>query len=592
MAMIAGKVCSCLLEAIIKGIAEIADRVSLLKLNKDQENRIVRKIHTIKLLLEELTPLQHKLDLPESFTCALEDLNQQIERCKEYCQPEQFRSGFRSQPIQYGIDIMCIKDRHRYVQDLEKGLDGAINMLQAILTAEGIKCSDEMHSDLKERMQFQSNTGIYAIEDPHLQPPNPVEDFTVELDEKSERLVLSWRSDNNAPGIVEEYKIEVCNDHGHKTHTTTKYKQVAINDLEAGKRYTFKVRAIGKGGAGKWSPEKTMYFRTAVPTKPQKPLITVEGTKEILISFAQPSEQECNGANISHCIVEYIAVDGNSTEIQSLACPIKHKSSCENKMIKMRIKGLIEDTVYEVHVKFRNAAGDGPPSEKVTIRTNEPIPGPPVDFRLSSKRTAHTIKLRWSQPSINPRFACSYQLDMRRKRGEWGFVACSRKLSAEATALNQDTKYYFRVKAINRNGDCSSFAEEIEAETRFSSYSKAALAPLVFIGGTFAAPFVASIGLGIGSGIVASNVVSNPDILSNPLKSPQEIQNMITKDKTAGETAARVAAGVVGGVGGGIVGSTFAPLVGGFLTHQFVHWGDNYSDQSDDEEENDGLSSK
>ena len=62
--------------------------MSLLKLNREQENRIVQKTHTIKLLLVDIMPLEDKRNLPKSFTVALDNINKQIEKCKEYCQPE------------------------------------------------------------------------------------------------------------------------------------------------------------------------------------------------------------------------------------------------------------------------------------------------------------------------------------------------------------------------------------------------------------------------------------------------------------------------------------------------------------------------
>ena len=108
--------------------------------------------------------------------------------------------------------------------------------------------------------------------------------------------------------------------------------------------------------------------------------------KEIIVSVPRPSEQECNGAHISHCIVGYTSVDGNSTEWKSLACPVKQQSSHEKDRIKVKVKDLEEDTSYDVRVKFQNAAGVSQPSETVRTQTNEPIPGMPLNFRVSTKQ--------------------------------------------------------------------------------------------------------------------------------------------------------------------------------------------------------------
>ena len=98
-------------------------------------------------------------------------------------------------------------------------------------------------------------------------PPSPVNSFAVELDEENNRLLLSWGNDNNA--LVDHYEIELCNDGGDNKYFTTESRLLEITEplVEPGKRYTFRVRAIGRGGAGRWSEKKTIYFRTAVPTK-------------------------------------------------------------------------------------------------------------------------------------------------------------------------------------------------------------------------------------------------------------------------------------------------------------------------------------
>ena len=59
----------------------------------------------------------------------------------------------------------------------------------------------------------------------------------------------------------------------------------------------------------------------------------------------------------------------------------------------------------------------------------------------------------------------------------------------------------------------------------------------------------------------------------------------LERDKTAGEVAAGVAAGVAGRwVVGRLLGTFLAPVVGGIMTYQFATWGDQYSDQSGEEE--------
>ena len=41
----------------------------------------------------------------------------------------------------------------------------------------------------------------------------------------------------------------------------------------------------------------------------------------------------------------------------------------------------------------------------------------------------------------------------------------------------------------------------------------------------------------------------------------------------------------VGGVGGAVVGTIGAPVVGGVAAHRFIHGSNDYSDQSDDDDD-------
>ena len=464
--------------------------------------------------------------------------------------------------------MLVIKDRHRHVQVLENDLDGAIRIVHTIISLKGFESSHKVYCNLQERMEFQSNAGFYPIEDRNLPPPNRVETLRVELDEKANCLVLSWKNDRNATGIVQNYEVEVSNDSDDiKKYVTTESEQAALTNplLKPGKRYTFKVLAIGKGGASKWSEEKTMYFKTAVPTKPRKPEIIIKDTTTALVLIPQPPEIECNGAQISHYILEYIARDDNSTKWDSLVRPmpaIKSKCHNEDARIKIEVKELVEDRTYDFRVKFRNAVGDSPPSETVTTCTQEPIPGPPCKLRVSSKCTAKSIKIRWSEPSLYPRFAYYYKIEMRhRKQGEWKYVTDSKKLSAEVKGLNQNAKYYFRIKAFNKTGECSNFSEEIKAKTKMHKAAKGTLAPLAFIGGTMAGPFIGGIG---GAAFGVSEATDKAS-------------------SKAGKGFAGVAGGTAGLVGGGILGTLGAPLVGGAFAYQLCHESD-WSEQSSDEE--------
>ena len=557
-------------EKIYNIVSEIEDRISLLSLTGDQETRILRHVHTLNLLLDDLRPLQTRRDLPESFNQALLDLLRQLERCRDICQPVHIRG--RKNRLEKGRDLLSIPERSRLVCDLERGLEGAVNNFTLILTAEGLKVADDMQTSI--RSQFSQM--VLAINNPDVgfftgasniavKSPHKVDELKIE--ENGEFLDISWSDTKNKENLILYYEM-MCSDGKREIplpQIKPKDKFVRIGEprVRPGKYYSFNIRAVNEGGHGEWSEETRARLKKWVPERPSKPTIQVEGANSVIVSVLQPTEDKsnCNGAPITSCIVEYAANDGNATKWESLTHSLKKRSTADNK-IKVMMDNLNANTLYEFRVKFKNEVGCSQPSESTICQTDVPIPGIPEELRVSTKRTSSMIKIRWAPPSINPDAVHRYELQMRTKKGKWQHITYSTKTSAKATGLKQDKKYFFHVQALNRQDKSCGFTDPIEAETRFGKAAKAALTPFVFVGGTLAAPFSAALAGGIGSGLLAADLV----------------------DDKAGAVAAGVAAGVAGGVGGGIVGTLGAPFVGGALAHTFVHCGDEYSDQSSDED--------
>ena len=550
-------------------VNEIEDRISLLSLTGEQETRILRHVNTLNLLLEDLKPLQTRRDLPESFNQALLDLVRQLERCRDICQPVRVNEG--KSLFEKGRSLLNVPDRNRLVGDLEKGLEGAVNNFTLILSAESLKAADDIQTHVTS--QFTQITSIINNPDVgfftstskiSLKPPHKVEELAFE--ENGEFLDISWNDTKNKENSVLYYEMMYSDGKEEiylpQIKSEDKFVRIGEPRVRPGKYYSFKIRAVNKGGHSEWSNEIRARFKKGVPERPTKPTIQVEGPNSVIVSMLQPTEDQGNGAPITSCIVEYAANDGNATMWESLICSLKECLTAENK-IKVTIDKLNADTLYDFRVKFQNEVGCSPPSNSTTCQTHVPIPGIPEELRVSTKRTSSMIKIRWVPPSINPQTVDRYELQMRTKKGEWHHVAYSTKTSAKATGLKQDKLYFFRVQALNRKDQSCGFTDTIEAETRFGKAAKAALTPLVFVGGTLAAPFSSALAGGVGGGFTAAESVDNK----------------------AGAVAAGVAGGVAGGVGGGIVGTIGAPFVGGALAHTFVHWGDEYSDQSSDEDE-------
>ena len=213
------------------------------------------------------------------------------------------------------------------------------------------------------------------------------------------------------------------------------------------------------------------------------------------------------------------------------------------------------------------------------------VPGVPTNLRRSSYFTDTMLKVRWQPPEDNPDAVDRYVVRYRRKKSnDYILLTTTTRLSAKAKGLKPDTKYVFSVRAINSGGYYSGTAE-IEAETRWRKATKALLSPLVFTGATLASPFAGIVG-GAVLGGAAGGMVGG--------KTGGMIYDK--SDTTAGKGAGigvGVATGVgagavgaaVGGVGGAVVGTVGAPVVGGVAAHRFIHGSNDYSDQSDDDDD-------
>ena len=214
----------------------------------------------------------------------------------------------------------------------------------------------------------------------------------------------------------------------------------------------------------------------------------------------------------------------------------------------------------------------------ISIRLVNEVPGPPMNVRFSTKRTSNMIKVRWDEPEDNPETVSCYELQMKHKKNDdWEFVTYSYKLSAKATGLNSNTKYYFRVFSRNEKGQ-GNFSETIKEKTRLGKKAVAALTPFVFAGGTVAAPFAGMLGGGALGGALGgvSGVLVADGIDSKAGAAAAGITTGV---------AAGVTGGVVGAVGGGVVGTLGAPIMGGVLARKFVKRGDSYSPQSSEDED-------
>ena len=166
-------------------------------------------------------------------------------------------------------------------------------------------------------------------------------------------------------------------------------------------------------------------------------------------------------------------------------------------------------------------------------------PGPPQELRSSTKHTSTAIKIRWKEPAVNPKAACAYNVQIRRstkKPQEWSDIIRVEKLSYRFTGLQTNTKYLFRVQAINSRGEGGKWSVEVEEATRFGKFGCVLAATGVGVCCTLAGPLIGLVG---GGSLAHDFIVKRTDM-----------------------KVARISAAVGGAVGGVIVGTVGAPVMG------------------------------
>ena len=230
---------------------------------------------------------------------------------------------------------------------------------------------------------------------------------------------------------------------------------IVITDLKPNVKYHLRVHGVCihmHGNKGEWSEELTVTTPPGKPNKPQKPIIRLKSstTATILIQQLQPNDD--NGSEITDVIVESKLQD---TPLKVTHFPVEpHGNIKDTHMTKdLPLDCVTCDSFYSYHfrVSMKNSVGESEPSDWTIIPTSELIPGPPQD--INSDNGMYQITLRWSQPNIHPFAVKTYEVQSGTITGVWHVIAETQSdlLTAAVKNLKPNTKYRFRVRAVNEN---------------------------------------------------------------------------------------------------------------------------------------------
>jgi predicted phage tail protein len=347
--------------------------------------------------------------------------------------------------------------------------DGDLN-----LNLEGLETGRKLRFRVKAVNSEGESEPLDGPEDPILikdpfDPPGPP--GLPEVIDWSENMVkLKWSPplrENGAP--VTTYTIEYREYGTDKWIVGPKVKAKKfpdgeVHDLEAGKKYEFRVRAENKAGLGEPSESTNPHFMKARFAPPKIDRSNLD-TKVVKVNQQVVIEVEVTGEPAPETVWtingEIIKTDG--------AVRTAH-SPFHTKLMLIPAKRELCGT-YKIMAK--NSSGEDEAEVQLIIRGK---PGPPVGPLKVFDITKNKCKLKWKPPLDDGGSPIEYyeieKLDP--TSGMWIPCGTSPTCEAEVKPLSEGKEYKFRVRAVNKDGESTDLAtlEAIVAKNPFDPPAK------------------------------------------------------------------------------------------------------------------------
>lgn len=299
--------------------------------------------------------------------------------------------------------------------------------------------------------------------------PGPPMDVNVESS-CSTKLLLSWNVPNVHQDSAKEYEIQMRNGSSSwqekiilwwKASNFTKTGEVS--DLSPNTEYSFRIRGKNWKRFGEYSDPVTLRTYPAPPKAPLKPMV-----KQISPQQARIIIQGTKPGGDNTCVVDKIRVEsgfiGESTgsiqeyktvemSVEPDQFPVKHD---------VPLQSQDEKGDYYYQVRFGNQAGYGDPSDKVTVKTADLIPGQPICAKTTCCVTSLTFN--WKPPNIHPHSVDKYEVKIKKKGdGKWTTYSVL-ETSITVDSLQAMTEYQYEIWAKNRHLEGKAFTDFVSTE--------------------------------------------------------------------------------------------------------------------------------
>ncbi|XP_065508463.1 receptor-type tyrosine-protein phosphatase S isoform X7 [Caloenas nicobarica] len=266
-------------------------------------------------------------------------------------------------------------------------------------------------------------------------------------------ITITWDSGN--PDPVSYYVIEYKSKSQDGPYqikediTTTRY---SIGGLSPNSEYEIWVSAVNSIGQG--PPSESVVTRTGEQAPASAPR-NVQGrmlsSTTMIIQWEEPVEP--NGQIRGYRVYYTMEPDQPVSNWQ--------KHNVDDSLL-TTVGSLLEDETYTVRVLAFTSVGDGPLSDPIQVKTQQGVPGQPMNFRAEAK-TETSIMLSWSPP----RQEIIVKYELLYKEGDHGREVPKNfdpTTSFTVEGLKPNTEYVFRLAARSALG-LGAFTPEVRERT-------------------------------------------------------------------------------------------------------------------------------
>ncbi|KAM8986819.1 receptor-type tyrosine-protein phosphatase S isoform 8-T8 [Ara ararauna] len=266
-------------------------------------------------------------------------------------------------------------------------------------------------------------------------------------------ITITWDSGN--PDPVSYYVIEYKSKSQDGPYqikediTTTRY---SIGGLSPNSEYEIWVSAVNSIGQG--PPSESVVTRTGEQAPASAPR-NVQGrmlsSTTMIIQWEEPVEP--NGQIRGYRVYYTMEPDQPVSNWQ--------KHNVDDSLL-TTVGSLLEDETYTVRVLAFTSVGDGPLSDPIQVKTQQGVPGQPMNFRAEAK-TETSIMLSWSPPrqEIIVKYELLYKEGDHSREVQKNFEPAT---SFTVEGLKPNTEYVFRLAARSALG-LGAFTPEVRERT-------------------------------------------------------------------------------------------------------------------------------